>query len=287
MSESSFVFNADAASFQSLVIDASHRVPVLVDFWAQWCGPCRALAPVLEKLANEFQGRFLLVKIDTDREQEVARQFGIRSLPTVKVFKDGSAVDEFLGAQPESQVRALLERHLTRESDDARVQAQSLRDRGELNAARALLEQAHVSDPDNQNLIPDLANVLIDLGELDLARKALGLVSTGIDADAEVRAAADRLTFAELAATAPPMEELERAVAVDACDCQSLYLLAVSHVARGEYASALDKFIEILRIDRGFRDDAGRKGLLSVFEILGNDHALVGRYRARMSSLLY
>ena len=138
MSESSFVFNADAASFQSLVIDASHRVPVLVDFWAQWCGPCRALAPVLEKLANEFQGRFLLVKIDTDREQEVARQFGIRSLPTVKVFKDGSAVDEFLGAQPESQVRALLERHLTRESDDARVQAQSLRDRGELNAARAL-----------------------------------------------------------------------------------------------------------------------------------------------------
>ncbi|MDX2316650.1 MAG: thioredoxin [Gammaproteobacteria bacterium] len=287
MSESSFVFNADAASFQSLVIDASHRVPVLVDFWAQWCGPCRALAPVLEKLANEFQGRFLLVKIDTDREQEVARQFGIRSLPTVKVFKDGSAVDEFLGAQPESQVRALLERHLTRESDDARVQAQSLRDRGELNAARALLEQAHVSDPDNQNLIPDLANVLIDLGELDLARKALGLVSTGIDADAEVRAAADRLTFAELAATAPPMEELERAVAVDACDCQSLYLLAVSHVARGEYASALDKFIEILRIDRGFRDDAGRKGLLSVFEILGNDHELVGRYRARMSSLLY
>ena len=287
MSESSFVFNADAASFQSLVIDASHRVPVLVDFWAQWCGPCRALAPVLEKLANEFQGRFLLVKIDTDREQEVARQFGIRSLPTVKVFKDGSAVDEFLGAQPESQVRALLERHLTRESDDARVQAQSLRDRGELNAARALLEQAHVSDPDNQNLIPDLANVLIDLGELDLARKALGLVSTGIDADAEVRAAADRLTFAELAATAPPMEELERAVALDARDCQSLYLLAVSHVARGEYASALDKFIEILRIDRGFRDDAGRKGLLSVFEILGNDHALVGRYRARMSSLLY
>jgi len=287
MSESSFVFNADAASFQSLVIDASHRVPVLVDFWAQWCGPCRALAPVLEKLANEFQGRFLLVKIDTDREQEVARQFGIRSLPTVKVFKDGSAVDEFLGAQPESQVRALLERHLTRESDDARVQAKSLRDRGELNAARALLEQAHVSDPDNQNLVPELANVLIDLGELDLARKALGLVSTGIDADAQVRAAAGRLTFAELAATAPPMEELERAVAIDACDCQSLYLSAASQVARGEYESALDKFIEILRIDRDFRDDAGRKGLLSVFEILGSDHELVGRYRARMSSLLY
>jgi len=247
------------------------------------------LAPVLEKLVNEFQGRFLLVKIDTDREQEVARQFGIRSLPTVKLFKDGAAVDEFLGAQPESQVRALLDRHVTRESDDARAQAESLRIRGELSAARALLEQAHVGDPDNQGLIPDLANVLMDLGELDSARKALDLISTGVaaDADAEVRAAVGRLAFAELAATSPPPEELERAVEAEPRDCESLYLLAASHLGRGEYEAALDNFIEILRIDRGFRDDGARKGLLSVFEMLGNDHPLVGRYRARMSSLLY
>jgi len=287
MSESSFVFNADTASFQSLVVEASHRVPVLVDFWAEWCGPCRSLAPVLEKLADEFQGRFLLVKIDTDQEQEIARQFGIRSLPTVKLFKDGAAVDEFLGAQPESQVRALLERHVTRESDDARTQAKSLRDRGELSAARALLEEAHIADPENQKLIPDLANVFIDLGELELARKALDLVSTGLDADGEVVAVVGRLSFAETAAAAPPMEELQRAVKADPRDCQSLYLLAASHLGRGEYEAALENFIEVLRIDRGFRDDAGRKGLLSVFEILGNDHPLVGRYRARMSSLLY
>jgi putative thioredoxin len=287
MSESSFVFDADAGSFQSLVIDASHRVPVLVDFWAEWCGPCRVLAPVLEKLVNEFQGRFLLVKIDTDQEQEVARQFGIRSLPTVKLFKDGAAVDEFLGAQPESQVRALLDRHVTRESDDARAQAESLRVRGELGAARALLERAHVGDPDNQGLIPDLANVLMDLGELDSARKALDLISTGIDADAEVRAAVGRLAFAELAATSPPLEELKRAVQAEPGDCESLYLLAASYLGRGEYEAALDNFIELLRIDRSFRDDGARKGLLSVFEMLGNDHPLVGRYRARMSSLLY
>ena len=287
MSQSSFVFNADTASFQSLVIEASHRVPVLVDFWAEWCGPCRALAPVLEKLADEFQGRFLLVKIDTDQEQEIARQFGIRSLPTVKLFKDGAAVDEFLGAQPESQVRALLERHMTSESDDVRSQAKSLRDRGELSAARALLEEAHIADPENQKLVPDLANVLIDLGELELARKALELVSTGIDADEEVVVVAGRLTFAELAATSPPIDELERAVKADPRDCDSLYQLAASHLGRGEYGAALDNFIEILRVDRGFRNDAGRRGLLSVFEILGHDHPLVGRYRARMSSLLY
>jgi len=287
MSKSSFIFNADAGSFQSLVIDASHRVPVLVDFWAEWCGPCRALAPVLEKLVNEFQGRFLLVKIDTDQEQEIARQFGIRSLPTVKLFKDGAAVDEFLGAQPESQVRALLDRHVTRESDDARAQAKSLRVRGELSAARALLEQAHVGDPDNQDLTPDLANVLMDLGELDSARKALDLISTGVGADMEVLAAVGRLAFADLAATSPPLEELERAVKADPRDCESLYLLAASHLGRGEYEAALDNFIETLRIDRSFRDDGARKGLVSVFEMLGNDHPLVGRYRARMSSLLY
>jgi putative thioredoxin len=287
MSESSFVFDADATSFQSLVIDASRRVPVLVDFWAAWCGPCRALGPILEKLADEFQGRFLLVKIDTEQEQEIARQFGIRSLPTVKLFKDGVTVDEFLGAQPESQVRALLERHLSRESDDARAEAKSLREQGQLAQARAVLEQAHVGDPGNQRVIPDLANVLIDLGELDSARNALDLVASGTNADLEVRTAIGRLAFAEVVLTSPGIEALKRAVEINPRDCEYLYQLGASYIGCGEYEAALDQFIEILRIDRGFRDDAGRKGLLSVFGMLGDDHPLVGRYRARMSSWLY
>jgi putative thioredoxin len=287
MSESSFVFDADALSFQSLVIDASHRVPVLVDFWAAWCGPCRTLAPILEKLADEFQGRFLLVKIDTEQEQEVARQFAIRSLPTVKLFRDGVAVDEFLGVQPESQVRALLERYVSRESDDARAQAKTLRDQGQLAQARAVLQQAHAEDPDNQRVIPDLANVLVDLGELDSAKNALDWVSGAVNADVEVRAARGRLAFAEVAAGSPGIDALKRAVEIDPRDCESLYLLGSSYIGRGEHEAALDQFIEILRIDRGFRDDAGRKALLSVFEMLGNDDLLVGRYRARMSTLLY
>ena len=287
MSESSFVFDADAASFSSLVIDASHRVPVLVDFWAAWCGPCRALTPILEKLADEFQGRFLLVKIDTEQQQDLARQFAIQSLPTVKLFKDGVTVDEFLGAQPESQVRALLERHVSRESDDARAEAKTLRDQGQLAQARAVLERAHAGNPGNQRVVPDLANVLIDLGELDSARNALDLVSSGIDADVEVRTAIGRLAFAEEALTSPGIDALKRAVEINPRDCESLYLLGASYIGRGEYEAALDQFIEILRIDRGFRDDAGRKALLSVFGMLGNEHPLVGRYRARMSSLLY
>jgi putative thioredoxin len=287
MSESPYVLDADAASFQSLVLDGSHRVPVLVDFWAEWCGPCRTLAPILEKLADEFQGRFLVVKVDTDREQEVASQFGIRSLPTVKLFKDGVVVDEFMGVQPESRVRALLERFVSRESDEARAQAQTLRENGKLTQARSLLEEAHAGDPDNQRVIPDLANVLIDLGELPQAENLLDSAPGSAKSDDEMRTAVVRLAFAQVAATSPPADELNRAIESDRRDCESRYRLGALHIGRGEYEAALDQFIEILRMDRAFRDDAGRTGLLSVFEMLGNDHPLVARYRARMSSLLY
>lgn len=287
MTSSSYVFDADATSFQSLVIDSSHKVPVLVDFWAAWCGPCRALAPILEKLAGEFQGRFLLVKVDTDREQQIARQFGIRSLPTVMLFKDGRAVDQFLGAQPESQVRALLARYVSRESDDVRAQAKNLRENGHLTQARALLEQAQANDPDNHRIIPELVEVLIELGELAGAKDLLGSAPGGVKSDPEVQKSAARLSFAEVAATAPSPDELTKALEANPRDCESRYLLGASHVVRGEYEAALDQFIEVLRINRAFRDDAGRKALLSIFNILGNEGPLIGRYRARMSSLLH
>jgi putative thioredoxin len=287
MSESRYVLDADAASFQSLVIDASHRVPVLVDFWAEWCGPCHALAPILAKLADEYQGRFQVVKIDTDREQALAQQFGIRSLPTVKLFKHGTVVDEFFGAQPEPSVRALLERYVSRASDDARGQASALRERGELAKARALLEQAHVEDPENHRVIADLANVLIDLGELEQARKALDLLPDSVKFEPEVRAISARLEFALVAAAAPPVEALTRTIEQDPRDCESRYRLSALRMAAGEYEAALDLLLEILRLDRSFRDDGARKALLSAFEMLGNEHPLVGRYRAKMSSLLY
>jgi putative thioredoxin len=287
MSESAYVHDADSASFPSLVIDASRRVPVLVDFWAAWCGPCRVLAPILEGLAEEYRGRFLLVKIDTDREQELARQFGIRSLPTVKLFKDGSMVDEFMGVQPESGVRALLERYISRESDETRARAAALREQGQLAQARDLLERARTEDSENYRIVPDLVNVLIDLGELEAAAEALKSLSVNVETGDNVHKARARLAFAEAAGEAAAPEELARLSERDPRDCASRYQLGARHVVSGDYAAGMDQFIDILRIDRSFGDDAARKALLSVFEILGSDHPLVSRYRAKMSSLLH
>ena len=199
----------------------------------------------------------------------------------------GAVVDEFLGVQPESRVRVLLEQHVSRESDDGRARARTLREQGKLTQARAVLDQARAGDPENQRLIPDLANVLIDLGEFDQARNVLGSAPGGAAFDGEMRKAMARLAFAEVAATSPSAEELSQAIESDPHDCESRYRLGALHIVRGEYEAALEQFIELLRVDRAFRDDAGRKALLSVFEMLASDHPLVGRYRARMSSLLH
>ena len=287
LSASQWVVDADEATFESLVIEGSRRVPVLVDFWAEWCGPCRAIAPMLENLANEFGGRLMVVKVDTDREQALAGRFGIRSLPTVKLFKDGAVVDEFLGVQPESAVRALLERHVPRASDEARARARALVDAGDLESARSTLEQALSEDPGNHRIAPDLANLLIDLGDTGAARALLDSMPAGARLDADVQAARSRLEFVEAVSDSPSEETLVKAIEENPDDCESRYQLAALKVADGDLESALEQFLEILRADRGFREDAGRKGMLSVFELLGNDDPLVARYRSRMASLMY
>jgi putative thioredoxin len=156
-----------------------------------------------------------------------------------------------------------------------------------LTQARSLLEEAHAGDLDNQRVIPDLANVLIDLGELEQAKNLLDSASASVRTDDEMRTTIVRLGFAEVSESSPPIDELIQAIEKEPRDCESRYRLGALHVGRGEYEAALEQFIEILRMDRAFRDDAGRKGLLSVFEMLGNEDPLVGRYRAQMSSLLY
>ena len=287
MSDSPYIFDATEQDFESLVLRPSFQVPVLVDFWADWCAPCRMLAPVLTALAQAYDGRFILVKVNTDAHQGLATRYGVRSLPTVKVFRNGEVVEEFMGAQPESVVREVLERHVERPSDALRAEARALREAGELEPALGKLRGALQEDPDNTRIHADLVPMLLDAGALDEAEEVMKKVPAAEAVEPEFKSLAARLEFARNAGGATDPKELKARIETAPDDLDARYQLAVQSVSASDYETALQQFLEIMRRDRGYRDDAGRKGMISVFEMLGNSGPLVSRYRGLMSSALY
>jgi putative thioredoxin len=286
MSDSPYVHNITEASFPEQVLRASQRVPVVVDFWADWCAPCRMLMPVLAKLADEYQGRFVLGKVNTDEQQALATRYGIRSLPTVKVFKNGEVMDEFMGVQPESAIRAILERHIERASDRLVEKAAEALEAGDGACARFLLEQAMDKDPANPRVKIGLARTLMQTGEPERAEIILDDLQGEAREQPEVNALKAQLAFARIAAEAPDREALERRVAADPIDLDARYRLSAHQVLAGEFEPAMEQLLEVLRRERGFRDDAPRKALLAIFEILGGGE-LINRYRSRMFNILH
>ncbi len=282
-SHSSAVGQAD---FDSLVLQQSHTRPVMADFWAAWCGPCKTLMPLLAKLADDYQGKFFLAKIDTDKEQALATQYGIRNLPTVKVFKDGLVVDEFMGAQPERAIRDILDRHILRPSDILIAEAMEAQARGDTTEAQALLTRAVQIDPDRDRPKLHLARLLFESGRADDGEKILLDLTPAGRADPEVIALRAKLDFVRLAAVSRSPEKLEKAIAANPRDHEARYLLAAWRVQEGAHEAALDQLLEIVRHDRKFRDDAARKAVLAVFNILGGQGEIVSRYRKQLSMAL-
>ncbi len=251
MADSPFIVEVSRDNYAQLM-QTSFEVPVLVDFSADWCQPCHMLMPVLARLADEYRGKFLLAKLNTEQEQEIAAQFGIRSIPTCRLFRDGQPVDEFMGALPEQAVRQFLDKHIAREPNPAIEQARQLMRDGDAEGAAAALDGLPAQDQDS----------------------------------AEVTRLRGQLYFAEQVAGAPAANELDASLAADANDLEALHLLAARKVIDEDYDAAMDLLLQLMQKDRDFRDDAGRVGLLKVFELLGDDPR-VGRYRSRMASLLY
>ena len=284
---SPYVKEVTARDFDQVVIEGSRAVPVLVDFWAAWCAPCRMLAPVLEGLAREYGGKFILAKVNTDDQQELATRYAVRSLPTVKVFTAGEPVDEFMGAQPESAVRQVLERYVARPSDELRQRALDAYQQGQAEEAIALLQTAVADDPGNLRVHMDLLQLLMQEGNVSGAWNVFRALPADKQMEPEMQRLAGRLEFAATAAEAPPEAELRRRVESDPGDCEARYQLASRAVIQERWEEALDLLLAIMATDRSFREDAGRKGLIAVFEILGNQGPLVSRYRSRMSALLY
>jgi putative thioredoxin len=281
------VFDTDAHHFQSRVIDASHKVPVAVDFWADWCGPCRSLAPVIEKVVRAFGGALKLARVDTDKNRELASAQGIRGLPTVRLFKHGVAVSEFSGAYPESYVREFLTPHVDRESDATRVRAELLRKSGKIGECIALLRNAAAGDPQNHRIVLDLADALLAGGSCDEAASTLDALPPGERGSPPAKRLYTLIRFARIAAGAPSPGDLANAVARDGNHLEARLQLSARQVLSGNFEAAINELIEILRIDKAYGENSAHKHLLSLFELLGSDHPLVTRYRSLLATILY
>jgi len=270
------------ADFPQQVLEESKHRPVVVDFWAPWCGPCKSLKPILEKLAAEYGGRFLLAKINSDDNQELAARYGVRGIPSVKAFIDGEPVDEFSGALTEGEVRAFLDRLIPGPADELRAEAAELRVAGDLSAALQKLADASKIDPVHVGVRIDAAEIMLDLGEADEAQRLIGSVPD--DADPRVPQLKARLQFME--AAGEDEAALVARVAANENDLEARLKLANLYVAAGQHEAGMDQLLEIVRRDRSFGDDIGRKTLLSVFALLGGGE-MVSRYRRLLASLLY
>jgi putative thioredoxin len=255
---------------------------VVVDFWAPWCGPCKSLKPVLEKLAAEYGGKFLLAKINSDDNQELAARYGVRGIPSVKAFINGEPVDEFSGALPEAEVRAFLDRLIPSRVEELRMQAAELRAAGDLSAALQNLAEASKIDPAHTGVRLDAAEIMLDLNEADEAQRLMASVPD--DADPRVPQLKARLQF--MGAAGEDVAALTAQVAANENDLAARLKLANLLVAAGQYEAGMDQLLEIVQRDRGFEDDIGRKTLLAVFTLLDGD-ARVSRYRRLLASALY
>ena len=280
------VFDASLPTFEQDVLLRSKDVPVLVDFWATWCGPCKSLGPVLEKLAAEFNGGFLLAKVDVDKEQQLAGYFQIKSVPTVMLVKDGQIVDGFPGALPEGQLRQFLGHHgvLPREAEAPVEEAEPapLDPHEEVVRLRAATQ----AEPDKEELKLDLALALLRTGAVPEAEGLLDKLPANLAQDDRALRGRARLGFAALLKDAPPADVLHKAIAANPGDLRARHLLGAMDIVEGRSQDGLEHFLEMLRIDRNFEDGLPRKALIDAFRV-GEDEDLVGTYRRKMASLLF
>jgi putative thioredoxin len=287
MGVSPYVFDASAENFRTLVLENSDKGPVLVNYWSPRAGPCLMLMPRLVRLATEFSGQFLLVMLNTDELGQLAREHGVASIPTLKVFRRGQAVDTLHGAESETVLREFIARHVAREAEAKYTAAILAYQRGDLDQAVTQAAEAALAEPDNPRLALDLVKLLVlqrRYAQADGLLKSLPAETRGIP---EVRYISAHVNLIRNAEDAPPPETLMKAIAADPDDLEARYRLSAVLLNRDEYELAMMQLLEITRRDSALHHQAGRDGLLAIFALLGENDERVHRYRTLLNKITH
>lgn len=286
MNAANYIVEIDESNAQTLLIEESLKRPVVVDFWADWCGPCKQLMPILEKLAAEYQGAFLLAKVNADEQQMLAQQLGVRSLPTVMLIKDGQPVDGFSGAQPESAVRDMLDKHLPSPQADSLAEAEQLLSEGDIPGALALYRGAWEDSGQKPEFTMAYAGALITANRLDEAEALLSDIKL-VDQDARYEQLMAQIELQRQAARSPEIEALETDLASDEQNHEIRIKLAVQLSSHGQYREALEHLLVVLRADRDWGNGEAKRVYLDMIATIGKGDPLAAEYQRKLFSLLY
>jgi putative thioredoxin len=273
-------------TFAAEVVERSHTVPVVVDFWAEWCGPCKMLGPVLEKLAAEYNGRFLLAKVDVDSNPGLSMQYGIQGIPAVKAFVNGQVVNEFTGALPEGQVRQFIQQLIPSTADLFAQQAYQWEVTDQPAMAIENYKGALEEKADHYPSMLGLGRVLLKQGQVDEGTAVLEKIPAGVPERAEAEALLASAEFQREAA-GQDEQKLRANIEADADDVAVRYALASLLVAQDRPAEALAEFLDVVRRDRTYKDDGARKAMLALFTTLGEDHPATREYRRKLANVLF
>jgi putative thioredoxin len=287
MAKSPYIADANPTNFRTLVLENSGKGPVLVYFWSPRAGPCMMLMPRLVQLAREYAGKFLLVLLDTDQHGRMAREeYDVTSVPTVKFFRQGQVAHTIHGAESDAEFRRAIDKFVARPSGAAQVVLSAFRQEGNVEQACSLLAKAALDDPDNFQIPVDLAKLLLLKGDYAQAEHLLSSLPEEVRDDAEISILLAHAGFIRIAQDAPDIETLERDIAAEPDNSLARYQLGAVRLIGDDCAGAMEQLLEIVRRDRSFRDDAGRNGLIAIFNMVGSEHELVGHYRALLTEAL-